>query len=83
MLKRKVRLKITTTSRRAFRLDVRATRASCPTCGREVELVTEVEAVGILRVDGPALGQLIAAGRVHTVQVVSDYLWVCKDSLFR
>jgi hypothetical protein len=81
MLKRKVRLKITNASRLTFRLDARAVRASCASCGHEVELMTETAAAGVLRVNGPALGRLITDGRVHTIKTINGTLWVCKDSL--
>ena len=82
MLKRKIRLKITAASRQTVRLAGRALSVRCPSCEREVEMITEGEAAGILQVDGVALARLVAAGRVHTVQTVSGHPRVCKDSLF-
>ena len=82
MLKRKIRLKITSASRQTIRLGGQGLPAHCPACGREVRLVTKAEAQGILRVDGPALDVLIAAGLVHLLRTVSGNLHVCKDSLF-
>jgi hypothetical protein len=82
MFKRKIRLKITADSRQTVRLAGRVLSVRCPACEREVEMITEGEAAGILQVDGAALDRLVAAGHVHTVQTVSGRLRVCKDSLF-
>lgn len=81
-MKRKVRLKITAASRQTVRYVGRRFSAPCAACGREVEMVTEAEAAGILRVSGEAFGRLAGAGRIHTVETVSGHLWVCKNSLF-
>ena len=82
MLRRKVRLKITAASRETVRPARPPLSARCPACGREVEMVTEGEAAGILQVDGPALARLVADGRVHAVRTVSGNALVCKGSLF-
>ena len=82
MIKRRVRLKISDTSHEVIRLFGRNLKALCPACGRETEMVTEAEAAGILHVDERAVEGLVAAGRVHAIQTVSGYLWVCKASLF-
>ena len=81
-MKRKVRLKITAVSCQTVRYAGRRLSAPCAACGREVEMVTEGEAAGILRVSGEAFERLAAAGRIHTVETVSGHFWVCKDSLF-
>jgi hypothetical protein len=83
MMKRTVRLKITSTSRQTFWLGNLGLRAHCPVCKGEVEMVTEAQAKGILQVDGLALDRLTAAGRVHTIETVIGNLRVCKDSLFQ
>lgn len=83
MIKRKVRLKITASSRQTLRRAAGGLRAHCPLCLREAELVSEDEAVEILQIDNPALANLVAAGYVHTIQTVSGNLRVCKDSLFQ
>ena len=82
MIKRRVRIKITVAGHEAVRLCGRNPSAPCPACGREVEVVTEDEAAGILRVDEGAFERLVGAGRVHTIETVSGHLWVCKESLF-
>ena len=82
MIKRRVRLKISDTSHEVIRLVERKLRVLCPACGRETEMVTEAEAAGILHVDELAVDGLVAAGRIHAIQTVSGYLWVCKASLF-
>jgi hypothetical protein len=82
MVKRKVRLKITTTSRRIVRLGVLSLRAQCPACGRDVEALTRSQAAGVLELDERALERLVADGRVHAIPMVSGNLRVCKDSLF-
>jgi hypothetical protein len=82
MIKRKVRLKITTASRQSMRLSGHGLNVRCPECEREVETLSEGEAAGILQVDVAALDQLIASDRVHAIQTVSGNQRVCKDSLF-
>lgn len=83
MIKRKVKLKITSASRQTIRLRGEGLRARCLACGREVEIVTEAEAQRILQVDGLTLDGLAAAGHLHTIQTVSGNLRVCKDSLLQ
>jgi hypothetical protein len=82
MIKRKVRLKITSASRQAIRLSGRGLTAHCPVCRREVEMLTCAEAAGILEVDPWTFDRLVAGGSIHTVQTVSGAVRVCKDSLF-
>jgi hypothetical protein len=81
-MKRKRTVKITTTRRRKLSLTQTAIRVHCPTCGREVETLDAAQAAAILEVDAQTLSQLVAEGRVHTIQSVSGSLRICKDSLF-
>jgi predicted site-specific integrase-resolvase len=83
MIKRKVRLKITTSSRQTFRSSGQHLGALCTACGREVELVTATQAAGILQVGEHELERFAGAGAIHLVQTVSGRHWVCKNSLFR
>lgn len=82
MMRRRVRLKITAASRETVREAAPRLSGLCAMCRREVCMVTEAEAAGILRVDAAALESLVAAGSVHAVRTVSGSLWVCRDSLF-
>jgi hypothetical protein len=82
MIKRKVRLKITSASRQTIRLSGRGLPVHCPVCGREVEMLTSAEAAGILEVDPGTFDRLVAGGSIHTIQTVSGAIRVCKDSLF-
>jgi predicted site-specific integrase-resolvase len=83
MIKRKVRLKITTSSRRIVRPGGQNPGAPCTACGREVELVTATQAAVILQVGEHELERFAGAGAIHLVQTVSGRHWVCKNSLFR
>ena len=56
--------------------------ASCPVCGREVELVSAAQAAAALEVTEDVLSTLNAAGRVHAFETVTGQLRFCKDSLF-
>lgn len=81
MFRRKVRLRITTTSHRSIAFH-HGLQARCPACEREVPLVTQADAAGILRVDAVTVNRFVAEGQVHAVQTISGSVWVCKDSLF-
>ncbi|MGE0127766.1 MAG: hypothetical protein AB7U82_06785 [Blastocatellales bacterium] len=76
------RIIITATRRRTLRFHVTGLRALCPVCAREVETLGCAQAAEVLEVDGEILDGLIAAGRVHTLRMVSGNLRVCRDSLF-
>lgn len=82
MHKRKVRMRITTASRRILRFGGQSVRAYCPACGREVETLTKREVGEVLEIGAEALSEFIAAGRVHAIPTVSGSIRVCKDSLF-
>ena len=83
MLKRKVRLKITTTNRESVCFQNLGLRARCFACNLEVEMVSDDEAVRILNGSNSILEHLVNAGRVHTLQTENGNLWICKESLFR
>ncbi len=82
MIKRRVRLKITASSRQTVVAAGQRLSALCPLCGREVEMLTGAQAAAVLEVDGRALESLVDGGLVHAVRTVSGSLWVCKESLF-
>lgn len=75
-------MKITTVRRRAIKGAGNVLRTRCPVCEREVEMLTQAQAAGILELDDRTLAALIADGRVHAIQTVNGNLWICKDSLF-
>jgi hypothetical protein len=82
MMKRKVKLRITTSSRQVIRVFGQSLRARCPICEREVEMLTRAQSAEALEIDGQTFDSLLAAGRLHTIQTVSGSLRVCQDSLF-
>jgi hypothetical protein len=77
---RKVRLKITTHNRETIKFS--GFGARCATCKRDVQMITEGEAAGILGIDSRTLGRLMREGQLHGIQTVIGNLGVCKDSLF-
>ena len=82
MIKRKVKLKITTAHRQTIKLPGRSLTARCPVCRREVEMLTSAEAASVLEVDPTTFDRLVAGGCIHTVHTVSGAIRVCKESLF-
>ncbi len=76
------RIKIVVTRRRIGRWRAAELRARCPVCAREVETLACAQAAEVLEIDGAALADLIAAGRVHTIALVSGSQRVCQESLF-
>ena len=74
------RLKITVT--RHYVQRSAPVRPFCPVCAHAVETLTCAQATEALEIDGQALAGLIAAGRVHTIAVVSGDWRVCRESLF-
>lgn len=82
-MKRRLDMRITTIRQRTIAsAAVEALRLSCQACEREVEMLTNGQAMRILGVDPRTLDQLVAVGKVHTVQTVSGNVWICKESLF-
>lgn len=82
MIKRRVKLKITIASRQTIRISGEILRTHCPDCDHEVEMLTEAQAAGILKVDPLTLDLLLADGQVHIIRTVSRSIRICKDSLF-
>ena len=76
------RIKIVVTRRRIVRWRTAELRARCPVCAREVETLACAQAAEVLEIDGEALANLIAAGRVHAIDLVSGGWRICRDSLF-
>lgn len=76
------RLKITVTQYRVLRSVAAPVRAFCPVCAQTVETLACAEAAEVLEIDGPALAGLIAAGRVHAIELASGNQRVCQASLF-
>ena len=81
-MERSLKVKIKKVRRRSIRIPVFVVRAQCPLCQRYVEMLTLAEASEVLEVDARTVNQLIASGRVHTINTVSGGLRICKDSLF-
>jgi hypothetical protein len=81
-MNRKLTVKITTTRRRKLSLAQTVIRVRCPVCGREVEMLDAAQAAAVLEADAETLSQLVAEGRVHTIESVSGSLRICKDPLF-
>lgn len=78
----RVTLKVTRIRQRIIQTCESVQRHHCQSCQREVEMITNAQAIRILGVDSLTLGQLVADSQVHSVQTVSGNIWVCKDSLF-
>ncbi len=76
------RVKITVTQHSILRAGVAPARAFCPVCAQAVETLPCGQAAEVLEIDGQALAGLIAAGRVHTIALVSGDWRVCRASLF-
>lgn len=57
-------------------------RLTCAVCEREVEMLSEIQAVRILEIDRQTLDRLVAAGRVHSIHTVTGNILFCKESLF-
>jgi hypothetical protein len=81
-MKRRRKVKITTTRRRKLDLTQIVIRAHCQVCGREVETLNAAQAAAVLEVDAQRLAHLVAEGRVHAIESVSGSLRICKESLF-
>lgn len=73
------RLKITITRHYVERLA--PVRVFCPVCACAVETLACAQATEVLEIDSQALAGLIAAGRVHTIALVSGDWRVCRESL--
>ena len=82
MVKRTVKLKITSTSRKTMTVLGQRLSARCPLCEREVEILSGAQAAGVLEVDCQTFDHLLAGGQIHAIPTVSGSIRVCKDSLF-
>lgn len=78
----KVKMKITRIRQRVIQSREPVQRHHCQSCQREVEIVSNAQAIRILGVDSLTLGQLVANSQVHSVRTVTGEIWVCKESLF-
>ena len=59
-----------------------ASQAECATCGGEVEMLTEAEAMQILGVSEEVLRARIAAGQIHAVPTANGASGIHKNSLW-
>jgi hypothetical protein len=80
-MKKRLKMRITTVREQTIKMPEAVVSAHCQTCDREVEMLSKAHAVEILQVSAEALDQLIAAGRVHTLETISGRLLICKESL--
>lgn len=80
-MQRTIKLKITTTRKRAINISRSALRAFCADCSREVQTLTCAEAAEFLETGEQNIEDLIAAGKVHALRTVNSGFRVCKDSL--
>lgn len=81
-MKKRLKMKITTIRQQTIAPAGDSLRLPCPVCEREVEMLSEARAIGILDVRHETLDRLVARRQVHSVESVSGGVWVCKDSLF-
>jgi hypothetical protein len=77
----KKRLRFTRIRRLRWQPAAPVFRAACRFCRREVEMITPEQAAGFLEIPLAALQDLVGAGRVHSVALVSGGVRICKDSL--
>lgn len=75
MMKRKVRLKITTVSRQTISMPSSSLNARCPICEEEIQTLSRAESAGTLAIADLALKELIAP----VIETVSGDLKICKD----
>jgi hypothetical protein len=80
-MKKRLKVRITTVREQTIKMPEAVVNARCQTCDREVEMLTQAHAGAILQVSTEALDQLIAIGRVHTLETISGRLLICKESL--
>jgi hypothetical protein len=76
-----IKLKITTTRRRAVTVSPAAVRTYCAACQGEVPTLTCREAAEFLEVGERDLSELIAVGKAHAIRTLGGGLRVCQDSL--
>ncbi len=66
--------------RQTLRTFASASQAQCRICGREVETLSEAEAMQVLEVSEEVLRARIAAGQIHAVLTANGALGICKNS---
>jgi hypothetical protein len=81
MRKRKVTLKITTTTRQTIRIGDQGLRSHCSRCEREVLTLTRMQAAGALEVSEQTLARLVDNGQIHAIETVIGNERICKESL--
>ena len=79
-MKERIKMRVITVHQQTL-TSAEALRLPCPVCAREVEMLSNTQAVRILDVDVETLGSLIRGGRVHALETISGSTWICKDSL--
>ena len=59
----------------------RLTRAWCPACGSEVQMLTPEQAAAVAGVTVRAVNRRVEDGSVHFLETADGRLWVCVNSL--
>ena len=59
----------------------RLTRAWCPACGGEAQMLTPEQAAAMARVTVRAVNRRVEDGSVHFLETADGLLWVCVSSL--
>ncbi len=81
-MKRKLTVTITQSRRQVTTLPAAITsRQRCPTCGREVAMLSPAQAAEPLMIAGQSPDELMASSHAHDIQTAGDDLRVCEDSL--
>ncbi len=81
-MKRRLIMTITRIRRQIITTQATSARVRCPACGREVETLSEAQAVELLTIAGRSLDDPTASSQAHAIQTVGDGLRVCKDCIF-
>jgi len=68
---------------RAFGNSSRTSSAWCPSCGREVTMVTPQQAAAIVKVSVRTINRWVEAGAVHFVETPDGLLLLCVNSISR
>jgi hypothetical protein len=82
-LQKTIKLKITTTRKKAITLIPAVVSVFCPACRAEVQMLTCREAAVFLEIGEQDLAELIAGGKAHAIRTLSGSLRVCQDSLLK
>ena len=78
-------MRITRTHRRLRSIEVSGTalgNAWCPVCNRRVAVLTEAQAAEVLAVGRQVVGELVEAGRLHGIPLITGDHGICQESLF-